>query len=494
MLFDQLHKLRRTLRFRLTLWYTIVFFLALLLVLIVVRIGAKQGFLHETDQRLEEDFQELVKKVTDTYPKTEKILDEFTQITLSHKTHGMFIHLADAQGKIVVANVHAPYQEVPFNTTTDEIVMSDYDEDRNNTSDIRIIQGAIKLQNDEKFFLRVGTSLNIIQDNLNQITRIVFFIALFVLFISPLGGYLLASRATRPIADIIAVARKLQPSRLSDRLPISGANDELDDLSNQINDLLDRLANYVQRHRNFTANAAHELRSPLAALKSTVDVAMNEERSINEYQELLETISSECENLQVLANQLLTLAETDAERPPATLQLVSLHEIVLRSVEMFQAVAEDKRVSLHIRELQPIQLHGDAKPLRQIVNNLIDNALKFNRPNGQVIVSLKFDSTKSNALLIVRDTGNGIAPEDLQYLFERFYRGDKAHTRNQVPGNGLGLSICYSIVSAMHGKIDVTSELDKGSTFTVTLPLTPEEVQSSETLKVTNIASPLLHR
>jgi signal transduction histidine kinase len=323
--------------------------------------------------------------------------------------------------------------------------------------------------------------LKILDENLQQIQGILLTTGIVMLMISPLGGYWLASRATRPIADINMIARTLQPSRLTDRLPISGTHDELDELSIQINGLLDRLAAYIDRQRTFTANAAHELRSPLAAIKNTMEIALHEHRTIAEYQELLGTIGTECDHLHLLVNQLLTLAETESEHSSRVSQRVSLDQILIRSKEMFQAAAEDKHVHLSIERLEAVEIMGDPKQVRQVVNNLLDNAIKFNRENGRIVMNLRVDPVNSEAVLTISDTGSGIPAEDLPYLFERFFRGDKSHSRSQIQGNGLGLSICHAIVASMHGKMSVTSQVNVGTTFVVTLPLSKPGSQSHNT-------------
>jgi signal transduction histidine kinase len=283
----------------------------------------------------------------------------------------------------------------------------------------------------------------------------------------------MARRATGPIAAINRIVPTLQPRRLSDRLPTSQSGDELDVLSGQINALLDRIAAYVERNQTFTANAAHELRSPLAAIQNSVEVSLNDERTVAEYQEILETVVTECSQLRLLVNQLLLLAENDSETAQANYEPVSLAEIVRRSVAMFRDTAEERGVTLLTPRLDNAIVHGDPKRLRQVVNNLLDNGMKFNRPGGSVTLTVTHFPDDATVRLRVSDTGPGIPAEDLPYLFDRFYRGDKSHSREHTPGNGLGLSICQSVVHAHHGQISVTSMLGEGTTFEVTLKSLP---------------------
>jgi signal transduction histidine kinase len=328
----------------------------------------------------------------------------------------------------------------------------------------------------------VGASLAIIDSDVAKLSRLMLAAGVLILFVAPLSGYFLAGRATRPLARILSTTARLRPSHIEERLPIRGTRDELDQLSLTINRFLDVLGEYLQRNREFVANAAHELRSPLAAVQSSVEVTLNSPRTVEEYQEMLGEIADECGQLRVLVNQLLLLAETDIERFPVDMRPVRFDRVVDRSVEMFRGAAEERSIELDSDLAEELVVNGDADRLRQVVNNLIDNSLKFTPPGGRVSISLARDSEQNQVVLRASDTGHGIAPEDLAHVFERFYRGDKSRHRELfTSGNGLGLSICQSIVTAHGGTIDVESTSGRGTTFTVRLPasaatsLEPEE-------------------
>ena len=251
-----------------------------------------------------------------------------------------------------------------------------------------------------------------------------------------------------------------------------GKGDELDQLSQTINGMLDRIATYIERNREFVANAAHELRSPLAAIRSTVEVALNRSRTPEEYTLLLTDVMEECSRLAGLVNRLLLLAEGDAGRLGARDQSVRLDKVVREALDMFEGVAETRGITLHSTDLPAVIVPGDEYHLRQVVRNLIDNAIKYNRNPGEVVVHLRVDSARKQALLIVKDSGIGIDKEVLPRIFERFYRADKARTREKErAGYGLGLSICQTVIQALHGEITVESDAGRGCTFTVRLPL-----------------------
>jgi signal transduction histidine kinase len=202
-----------------------------------------------------------------------------------------------------------------------------------------------------------------------------------------------------------------------------------------------------------------------------VEVALNKSRTPEEYVAILADVMEEIGRLAGLVNRLLILAEGDAGRLTGRTQLTRLDKIVRESVDMFEAVADMHGVRLTIGDLAAATVSGDETYLRQVVRNLIDNAIKYNRDPGQVTVHLRVAPERKEALLIVEDTGIGIDAEVLPRIFERFYRADKARTREvDRSGYGLGLSICQAIVQALHGDITVQSEAGKGATFTVRLP------------------------
>jgi signal transduction histidine kinase len=299
--------------------------------------------------------------------------------------------------------------------------------------------------------------------------------------IAPVGGYLLAGRTTRILANLIHRTDRLRPSELKERLPIRGTGDELDSLARTVNGLLDRLADYLQQKHDFLANAAHELRTPLAAIRSSVEVAASGQLSEAEYHELLAVVIEQCTALESLVNQLLLLAESDADRLMTSSEVVPLDEVVQRAVEMFQGVAEDRGIELVGHWPPHAPVGGNRHYLRQVLNNLLDNAIKFtglrhstdsSGTGGRVEVKLLRDDARHQAILTVADNGVGIPADAVPQLFQRFFRVDRSRSREDgLGGSGLGLSICRAIVEAHRGSIDVQSTLGEGTTITLVLPL-----------------------
>ena len=381
-----------------------------------------------------------------------------------HPRRRLFVQLLDDQGRLVWSSEQAPAPTTLLASALPSGGPATVDE-------YRIVSRSLTRRDGRPVTLRVGCWLGRVHQDTQRFTNLLLAVGVVLLLAAPLGGYLLAGRATRPIARIIRVTNRLNPTQFKERLPLSGSGDELDQLSQTINNFLDRIATHLRQSREFTANAAHELRSPLTAFQTSLEIALNADRTTEEYKEVLAVLLEEGGRMGVLVNQLLLLAEADAGRLRLHQQALRLDQMVANSLEMFQPVAEAANVELTARRLEPVLIHADGDRLWQVVNNLLDNALKFTPAGGRVALDLSLDEQQQRCVLEVADTGAGIALHDLPHIFERFYQDDKARQRERpARGSGLGLSICQAIIAAHGGSIDVSSTLGQGTTFTVRLP------------------------
>ncbi|HEY3276853.1 MAG TPA: ATP-binding protein, partial [Syntrophorhabdaceae bacterium] len=289
----------------------------------------------------------------------------------------------------------------------------------------------------------------------------------FALALAGGGGWFFAHRALGPVDRMIAGAREIGANRLHERLPLSGARDELDRLAETINNMLGRLDAAFSEMRQFTADASHELQTPLTILRGEMEVALRSRREPKEYKEVLESALEEVERLSQLVEGLLLLARSDAgvlKMDHAPVELAFLIEEVRRKMA---PLAEAKSVNLGLGRIEPAEVQGDYSHLRRLLLNLVDNGIKYNRPGGSVRLSLGV--TPEWAVLEVEDTGPGVAEEEKEKIFQRFYRSPEARSGG-FGGSGLGLSMVRSIVDAHHGKIELESSPGKGSTFRVHLP------------------------
>lgn len=287
-------------------------------------------------------------------------------------------------------------------------------------------------------------------------------IALFV-------GRFLAHRSLKPIQALTAAANLIGAANLGDRVPFTGTDDELDRLAGTLNEMLGRIDQYVKQLRQFTADASHELRTPLAALRGSAELALSRTRSAEELRLVIEDNLERYDRLQRIAEDLLLLARLDAGENVLHVERVQLDRAVEDIVDLYRPVAEDRGLELRQENSEAIWINGDGGRVRQLIGNLIDNALKYTPPPGQVTVSLSREN--GVARLVVADTGCGIAPDALLSVFDRFYRVDRSRSTNRADGTGLGLSICRSIAEAHHGSIELQSTPARGTQATVTLPI-----------------------
>lgn len=470
----------RSLQSGLVLWNTAVVLLTVTVTMIAVREGLRIRLLQEADRELLDDAQAMRLAVSELYPNLTQLQQEFDRQALGHTHRELFFQLLNRNGQVRLSSQRTP--------KLDTLSIEAHPEGTLATSGrFRLAARGVEPREGESLVIRAGASLDPIYADVRRVSQIMFVVGLAFAVLAPLSGYWLARQATEPVGTIIDTARRLRPSQLDERLPIRGTGDELDRIAITVNALLDRIAAYLAQNREFVANAAHELRSPLAAIQSAVEVALNSDRSTEEYKELLNSLVEECASLTVLVNQLLFLAEADASIRPPGRQVVALDQLLANAGEMFRGIAEEREIALEVAYSARPRVPGDAHRLRQVINNLLDNALKFTPSGGNVRVELDQSPGEAGwAVLRVSDSGPGIAAGDLPHVFERFFRGDKSrHRDGSVAGTGLGLSICQAIVMAHQGTITVASQPEQGATFTVELPLA-----SSSLVETTPAARP----
>jgi two-component system heavy metal sensor histidine kinase CusS len=282
------------------------------------------------------------------------------------------------------------------------------------------------------------------------------------------GGYMLARKALSPVDRMVATAQEITATRLDRRLEAPNPQDELGRLVSTFNDMISRLERSFEEVRRFTADAAHELRTPLAAMRTETEVALRSPRSPERDERVLENLLEEIERLTRLVSQLLFLCREDTGVGVGDFRPVRLDDLVREVGEHMQVAAQEKGVNLDVEPLAPCQVRGDADRLRQLFFNLLDNAIKYTPPGGRVTV--RTESPNGRAHVTIADTGVGIPTEHLPHVFERFYRVDSSRGP-ETDGTGLGLAICRSIAEAHGGVIKIDSRLGGGTRVTLNLPV-----------------------
>jgi heavy metal sensor kinase len=285
------------------------------------------------------------------------------------------------------------------------------------------------------------------------------------------GGYLLARTALAPVDRMAAAADQITANRLDRRLEVPNPDDELGRLARTLNGMIGRLQKSFEEIRRFTGDAAHELRTPLAVMRTAAEVALRLPRDSEEYRSVLEEMLEEIERLTRLSEQLLFLCREDIRLVPVTRESVRIDELVGEVVDHVRVVAAEKRQTIAVDFSGPCAVLGDADQLRRLLFNLLDNAIKYTKNGGSIRVQGAHLSEKVR--VVVADNGIGITAEHIPHVFERFYRVDPARGREATEGIGLGLAICRSIAEAHGGCIEVESDIGRGTRVTFTLPASP---------------------
>lgn len=305
-----------------------------------------------------------------------------------------------------------------------------------------------------------------------------------LLLIASATGYWMSGRVLRPVARITSTAQRITSQNLSERLPFTVAGDELDRLSEVLNEMLAGLESAFRRVTQFTADASHELRTPLAIIRTTAELIRTRTRTLAEHDRAWASVLAQTERMSQLVEDLLTLTRADARSNGLYLEPVDLRSVVTAACDDMQVLAYSKNVQLKVACDASAMTLGDTEALRRVLSILLDNAIKATPAGGSIDVCLMAaaDPGTCRAQIIVKDTGVGIPPEDLPHIFDRFYRVSKDRSR-ETGGAGLGLAIAHWVVAQHGGMIQAESQLGGGTTFRVLLPATSEKDLLSEILQ-----------
>jgi signal transduction histidine kinase len=299
-----------------------------------------------------------------------------------------------------------------------------------------------------------------------EIAEVIFYCLLPLTTLTVVGGWWLLRKALTPLENLAKTVGQLQACNLREPLPRSRNGDEVDRLTEALNASHARLEEAFKRIRDFTLNASHELKTPLALLHGEIEAALGDPETSPHQREVFSSQLDEIQRLGKIVSDLSLLAKADAGQAQLRHEPVNLHELVQDSFADAQILALPRRIKVHLDPCEPATLHGDRHRLRQLLLNLTDNAIKYNEPGGTIGMFLRRLDQRSE--LVITNTGPGIAPERLPRVFDRFYRGDESHNHD-IEGSGLGLSIAQWIVEAHGGTIQITSADE--TRVTVTLPL-----------------------
>ncbi len=335
------------------------------------------------------------------------------------------------------------------------------------SGDVRFLDARITSPSGEPYLVQVGASLDPLQVALKRFNELGLVLIPAVLVLAAIAGRFLAGKSMAPMRRLAHAAHEIEPSNLTGRLPLAGSGDEIDQLAAAFNEVLGRVEKVVGELRQLSGSIAHELRTPLAALRGGAEIALLHAGSVDEVKEVLSSQLEEFDKLARTIDQLLTLARAESGGIQFRLVPFDLGIMVSDVLETFSLLATAREISLEYTSGKILLATVDPQWMENVLINLLDNAIKYTPPGGHVSIqgTLEMDAVRID----ICDTGVGIPPEAIPYIFDRFYRADPSRNK-EVAGAGLGLSFVKWIVEKHGGTVHVSSEINRGSTFTIRLP------------------------
>jgi heavy metal sensor kinase len=451
-------RLFKSVRLRLTLWYTAAMLVVLALYASVVFAFVRTSVSNSLDTLLRDEFQWPVQMLDKLPDGTIAPYDE------SDPVAGPWLQVYSPDGELLYQTWLAQQTPVPLGdelaSRPDNSIVSI----PNNTPPVRVLTGPSKIGG-QPVVIQVARSEAPMYQTLRELLFVLLLGLPLGVIASGLGGFALARRALAPVDRMAEHARLITAERLKDRLPVDNPDDELGRLATVFNDTLTRLESSFERMRRFTMDASHELRTPLTAIRTVGEVGLRGRRDEVAYREIIGSMLEEVDRLSQLVDRLLMLSRADTNQASLSMDNVDLCELVQDVAAQLSVLAEEKRQSISIELSAAPRWTGDQLVLRQALLNLVDNAIKYTPDGGNIKISLA--ETDAGPTIDVSDTGPGIPSELQTRIFDRFYRIDESRTSGN--GTGLGLSIAKWAVEANRGQLTLEQTDGVGSRFRIAL-------------------------
>ena len=459
----------KSIRFRLTFWYTVSLAVAIVAIFTSFYFVTRQALHVQTDNALTSHSEKIVEVVTRTGTAMhqaiarESFVEEFSNIP------GMLVVITNSSGAIVSSS-----QAV---SPTDGVIRNLFEMARESEKPffadrtlgfegLRFFITPITQNNSLLGVVMIGHPVEVIAKALNKLVTMLGVV--FVVFLIPvfLGGYLNARCAVAPISAISEKLKQINSGNLNERVANPHTGDEIEELSVTFNSLLDRLRSAFIRERQFIGDVAHELKTPLAAQRTNIEVALSKDRSKGKFRDVLEESLIDNNRLSSTLKNILDLAWAEADSAKLQFERVNLSEVVSEVKDLATKMVHKKQIIVGGNVDPDIFVTGRKDKLFRAILNIVDNAVIYTSKKGTIIISLQ--KKDDQAKIRIKDTGVGIGENDLPHIFERFYRGLRS---DKGFGSGLGLAIVASAVAAHQGRVEVKSKVGKGSEFTIFLPL-----------------------
>jgi heavy metal sensor kinase len=467
----------RNIRFKLTLWYIVILGIILTSFSTFLYLTLSRSLYNGIDVKIKSIAEVIASSSTNPYSQYSfSSLDRMLKDSFSLRPVTKFIQVLDESGRIgkksdnlqnfqlpisIRALKNASQGSITFETT------KAFGKYPLRMVTVPVIQGRRVIN-----IVQVATSLEEVEEALKTLLLILWITVPSALGFASLGGLFLANKALKPVDEITKTARMITSRSLNQRIKLKKTKDEIGRLAETFNDMISRLGRSFKQIRQFSADASHELRTPLTILKGEIEVGLRRRRRPEEYRRILDSNLEEVNHMTQIVDDLLFLSKADMGEIHLKKNRINLTGLISEVGTQVKVIAMAKNIKVHISNDSGVAVIGDRLRLRELLLNLVDNGVKYTPEGGEMRISVERDDGRVK--LCVLDNGIGIAPEDQPHIFDRFFRVDKARSR-EAGGSGLGLSICKWIVEAHGGEISVESGVGKGSIFTVTLPLAPPD-------------------
>ena len=467
MFLKKISKLHKTLSFKLTLWYSIIFSFCILAGFFSFNFLLSSNLNKELDQNLLSEAKEI-----SMFLEMKGINQVKTMILLEAESEGVekvFYRLMNISGEDL-ASSNATHWGIGAGRKAINIISSGTEHFFETISvpqhrhKARVLYSRLG----QDYILQIMISMEDSSKFLSISRHIFFTIMGFMFLFSTIIGWFMARRALAGVEEVTQTAIQVSDGKFNKRVKVSGHGEEIDRLAATFNKMLERLQDLIKEMKEISSNIAHDLRSPVTRIRGIAETTLMTAESDPEYEAMAGNIIEECDRLLSMINTMLEISEAEAGISKLNISEIDLSALIRDACELFEPIAEDKKIKVVQQTEEQAVITADKQKIQRLIANLLDNALKYTTEEGTITISI--EQNEKEITVSIRDTGIGISEEDLPKIFNRFYRCDRSRS---FQGSGLGLSLAQAIVQAHHGVIFASSSLEKGSIFTVTLPRTP---------------------
>lgn len=460
-----------SIRIRLTIWYGGGLALIMLLFATSLYLVMSRALQDQIDNSLEDAAVAAARSLEEHRFGPFLLLDDLAQAFPELALLDKFFHIYGPQGQITLQSANISTRNVPLSDTAMKAALqgqATYESVRlHDQVPLRLLAYPIKHGDTLVNILRVGSSLRPVEKMLDRLIFVLQIGSPLAVLVSMFGGWFLAGRALRPVDTITHAAQRIAAGDLTQRIHTTSA-DEIGRLASTFNDMIARLESSIRQIRQFSADASHELRTPLTIIKGETELSLRKERTPEVYREVLESNLEEIDRMSRIVDELLFLSRADLGEIKIAKEPVQLDQLVQEIQHQALVLGKDRKIEAVLVHLEPTEVVGDEWRLRELLLNIVDNAVKYSQESGTIEITL--EHANGMATLSIQDHGIGMTTNEQTMIFDRFFRTDSARAHAQK-GTGLGLAICKWIAETHQGTIDVDSIPGQGSRFTISLPL-----------------------